>query len=183
MQPALQEKKTNYVDMMCWGVNVYKGEIYATHLNRLGEGGVVILDFEGKLKRRINVNDLHGSIVFINPENIAVNRFGVEAMAISDNDSNFVTIVDVDRTLYCQYNDSDLKSPGGICFDKRSNVIVCGSGSNNLQIVSLFGEKLKTIATPKNPMSVAYRENDDTIIVGFDTDFLLVIDLKHFFKD
>ena len=182
MQPFPHERQTYHLDMMCWGIHVFKGEIYATHLNRLGEGGAVILDLEGKLKRRIEVNGLEGSIVFINPENVAVNKFGVAAMAVSDNDSNSVTIVDVDSTLYCHYTDTDLKNPGGLCFDKRSNVIVCGSGSKNLQIISLFGEKLKTIVTPKNPIAVAYRE-DDTIIVGFDTDFLLLIDLKRFFKD
>ena len=68
-------------------------------------------------------------------------------VSVPDNNSNSVTVMDADGTVYCQYTDPDLQSPGGLCFDTRSIIIVCGSGSNNLQIVSLFGEKLKTIFT------------------------------------
>ena len=89
-------------------------------------------------------------------------------MVVSDNYSNSVTIMDVDGTFYCYYTDPGLKRPGGLCFDKRSNVIVCGTESKNLQIVSLFGEKIKTIVTPKNPITVTYRD-DDTVIVSFET--------------
>ena len=96
---------------------------------------------------------------------------------MSDHASNSVTFMTTDGTVNCQYTDSDLQRPGGMCFDKRLNVIVCGSESKNLQVISLFGEKLKTILMPKNPISIAYRE-DDVIVVGFNNDNLLLLDLK-----
>ena len=184
VQPTMTERRTIHLDQMCWGIQVIEGEIFATHVNRLGEGGVISLSLEGKVKRRIKAYNFDRSpIKFVNPENLAVNKFGIRVISVSDNYSNSVTVVNMDGTVSCQYADPVLQSPRGLCFDKRWNVIVCGSGSNNLQIVSLFGEKLKTILAPKNPMSVAYHREDDVIVVGFDTDHLLVLDLKRLFKE
>ena len=73
--------------------------------------------------------------------------------------------MDVHGFVIRQYTDMKWKRSGGLCYDKRMNMIVYGSGYSNLQIVSTLGVKLKTIPTPKNPISVDYLREDDAIIV------------------
>ena len=34
VQPSSHERRNFNLDMMCWGIHVFRGEIYATHLNR-----------------------------------------------------------------------------------------------------------------------------------------------------
>ena len=69
-----------------------------------------------------------------------------------------------------QYKDKDLKGPKGVYCDDGDNVLVCGYGSNNVQMINAGGKKADTILSDKDvlkePISIAFRESDNILIVG-----------------
>lgn len=178
--PKMREIHDIGLDMMCWGIVVVGNDIYTTHCNKLGEGEVVVLDKDGTLKRNIRVHaDLDTPYLFKNPENITVSASG--NIYVSDNDTDTVTCLDPSGSIVYSYTDPDLQSPGGLCIDDRGHIIVCGYGSNNLQVLTPEGRKLRTLLTSKTPMSLAYRHNDDTLVVGCDDNNVLAFELRRLF--
>ena len=166
LKPKLKSGRTIQLDKKCWGVQVVREKIFVTLTNDPGEGELRILDSDGNLNKRIGANQ-DGSFVFQSPYYVTV---AVSSkIYVSDLEANIVTCLMPNGSIVYQYEDQDLKGPRGIYVDTEDNIAVCGDSSHNVQIVSAYGEKIKTVLTSKTalkPCSLVYRYNDTTLFIG-----------------
>ena len=166
--PSLKAKRVLQLDQMCCGVAVSGDNIYVTCHDGLGVGEVRVLDKQGNIKRRFGVTNT-GSILSTGPHYITVSTSG-DKVFVSDFSTDTVTCMAMDGSTIYRYMDKDLKGPKGVYCDEGDNVLVCGYGSNNVQMIEAGGKKAGTILSAKDgltePISVAFRESDNTLIVG-----------------
>ena len=182
VMPSLKKlDRSINIDSLCWGVQVVADLIYVTCYNALGEGEVIVLDMNGTITHRLRHTDKKPSM-FSSPRYITVCPSS-RKMLITDWDTDTVSCLLSDGTVVYQYKDAELKGPGGVCVDGGGNVIVCGHHSNNVQVIRADGTKCCTLLTSQDgvsdPYSVAYRQSDNTIIVGcYDNSNILVCKMK-----
>ena len=170
--PILKTGPGIQLDKTCWGIHVAGEEIYITCHDNSGEstGEVRILDFDGTLIRKIGMNQ-DGLGLFVYPSFLTVCPFSGN-IYVSDRYmyTSPVICLKSDGSVIYQYKDPYLKYPKGLCVDAKGNILVCGEDSNNVQIITPTGTKHSTLLTAKDgskcPCSVAYRQSDDTLIVG-----------------
>ena len=166
--PKMKTGKTIKLDKTCWGVAVSGEEIYTTCHDDPGRGEVKVLDLHGNIKRRLGINP-DRSYLFNSPTYITVNTSG-EKIFISDWDTYTLACLTPSGTVIYTYEDSDMRQPRGLICDSGDNVLVCGCISHNVQTISADGNKYSTLLTSKdglsNPCSIAYKESEDTLIVG-----------------
>ena len=180
--PQLKPGRVIQLNKMCWGVEVVNGELYVTCCNdsMYGEGEIRVLGLDGKVKRRLGVNQ-DGSFMFESPDYITVNSSG-ERIFVSDYDTDTVTCISVDGRVIYTYKDGSMRGPYGLLCDSEDNILVCGCRSNNVQVLTADGKRHCTLLTEsdglKCPYSMAYRESDNTLLVGCnDNDHLLSFQL------
>ena len=166
----------------CYGVEVGKGELYVTCHNDTypGVGEIRVLGLDGKVKRRLGVNQ-HGQYMFTAPDYITVNSSG-EKIFVSDNVRDTVTCMSADGRVIYTYKDDSMRTPRGLLCDSEDNILVCGWRSNNVQVLTADGKRHCTLLTEsdglKYPHSIAYRDSDNTLLVGCDdNDHLLSFQL------
>ena len=180
IKPKLKHGKIIQLDKWCWGVDVYLQDIYVSFHN---PGEVRVLDKQGNLKRRLGVGK-EGSRSFSDPDHVTVSNAG-DKIYVSDKGNKSVTCMETDGSIIYQYKDSSLKKPGGLIFDDGGNVIVCDRYSSNICVIGSDGKKhsILSLSGQKEsiqPMSVAYRRSDNTLVVGCDgCDHLLVCQLMN----
>ena len=167
--PQLKPGRVIQLNKMCWGVAVGKGELYVTCWNIPGgDGEVRVLGLDGKVKRRLGVNQ-DGSFMFKWPRHITVNSSG-EKIFVSDYGTNTVTCMSVDGRVIYTYKDGSMRGPRGLLCDSEDDILVCGRNSNNVQVLTADGKRHSTLLTEsdglKNPRSIAYRDSDNTLLVG-----------------
>ena len=64
--------------------------------------------------------------------------------------------------------EGQLKGPKGLAIDKRENLVVCDNENNRLQIFSLDGKFLNSVAEKlKDPWSIAVGKNGDLLFCDF----------------
>ena len=168
----------------CNGVEVGKGELYVTcHYNYYTdtgkEGEIRVMGLDGKVKRLLGVNQ-DGPFMFDCPYYITVNSSG-EKIFVSDYCTETVTCLSVDGRVIYTYEDDSMRRPMGLLCDSEDNILVCGGWSNNVQVLTADGKNHCTLLTAsdglKDPYSMAYRESDNTLLVGFRSDHLLSFQL------
>ena len=168
--PHMKAGRTIQLDKKCWGVEVSRDEIYITCHNNPGEGEVRVLDLKGKLKRRLGAGQ-GGSLMFASPWYITVNVSG-EKIFVSDRSTATITCMTVDGDVVYQYNDKDLRCPNDLYCDSGDNILVCGWRSDNVQVITADGKKNRTLLSSddglQRPYSIAYRDSDDTLLVGYE---------------
>ena len=75
----------------------------------------------------------------------------------------------------------DLWDQLGVEVDGQGNIIACGTGSNNILIITVTGKKYKSLLKSGDglirPYCVAFRPDDGTLIVGCETSELLIFKL------
>ena len=160
------------LDKICWGVAVGKGELYVTcHNYNPGEGEIRVLDLDGKVKRRLEVNQ-DGSYMFTSPYYITMNSSG-EKIFVSDGNRETVTCMSVDDRVIYTYKDDGMKPPMGLLCDSEDNILVCGGidgGSDKVQVLTADGKRHCTLLTASDglndPRPIAYRDSDNTLLVG-----------------
>ena len=166
--PQLKAGQIIQLDKKCWGVHVWGGEIYVTCHNDPGEGEVRVLGRDGELRRRLGINK-DRSFMFTQPYYITVNPSG-EKIFVSDNRIFTITCMTPDGRVVYSYKDNDMNSPEGLYCDSGDNILVCGALSHNFQVITADGKKNCTLLTRSDglayPHSIAYRETDDTLVVG-----------------
>ena len=166
--PKMKTDRTIQLDKKCWGVAVSGEEIYTTCHDNPGQGEVKVLDLLGNIKRRLGTNP-DGSYLFTNPYYITVSASG-EKIFVSDSETYTITCLTSSGTVIYMYKDDDMRWPTGLICDSRDNVLVCGWGSHNVHTISPDGNKYHTLLTSQDglsdPYSIAYKESEDTLIVG-----------------
>ena len=171
LQLDKKDKKYHESDKDCQGVAVGKGELYVTCDNYnpyRGDGEIRVLGLDGKVKRRLGVNQ-DGSFMFTAPWYITVNSSG-EKIFVSDYYKDTVTCMSVDGRVIYTYEDDSLRRPVGLLCDSEDNLLVCGGRSHNIQVLTADGKMHCTLLTAsdglKSPHSIAYRDSDNTLLVG-----------------
>ena len=166
--PRLKAGSIIKLDMECWGVSVSGEEIYTTCHDNFGQGEVRVLDLQGQIKRRLGINP-DGSHLFTSPYYITVSNSG-EKIFISDGGTHTITCLTTTGTVIYSYKDDYMRFPRGLICDSGDNVLVCGLGHDNVRTISPDGNKCHTLLTSQDglryPRSVAYKESEDTLIVG-----------------
>ena len=171
MIPILKTGRIIQLDKKCWGIHVIGEEIYITVHDDSGvkTGEVRILDLNGNLIRRTGLNQ-DGSCMFIYPYYLRVTPSSKNIYVSEYRTPSTITCLKSDGSVVYQYTDQDLKYSKGICVDAKDNILVCGDGSDNVQIVTNVGRKHSTELIAKDrltsPCSIAYRQKDYTLIVG-----------------
>ena len=166
--PSLKLDRSINIDRQCWGVHVVEDLIYVTCDNDPGKGEVLVVDMNGTVTHRLGQPDKKPSM-FICPRYITVCP-STRKMFITDWSTHTVSCLMSDGTVVYQYTDQELTGPSGVCVDGGGNVIVCGHSSNNVQVIRADGTKTCTLLTSQDivsrPWSVAYRQSDNTLILG-----------------
>ena len=168
--PSLKLGRTIDVGEMCWGVAVAAGKIFVSCYGSFDEvADIRVYDLEGRdLRKRLGINP-DGSNMFRWPHYVAVSRSG-DKIFVSDNHTHTVTCLTGDGNIVYQYRDSELRWPHGFLVDDNDNVIVCGWGSDTVQVITSAGEKHKTLLSKKDviywPRCVSFRPIDGTLVVG-----------------
>ena len=166
--PKMKAGSTILLDRKCWGVAVSGQEIYTTCHDNPGQGEVRVLDLQGNVKRRLGTNP-DGTYLFTNPNYITVSASG-EKVFVSDWGTHTVTCLTPSGTVIYTYKDDDMSHPRGLICDSGDNFLVCVGIPNNVHTISPDGNKYHTLLTSKDglrgPSSIAYKESEDTLIVG-----------------
>ena len=180
VMPSLKGGRSINVDRACWGVHVVEDLIYVTCHNNPGEGEALVLDMNGTVTHRFGQPDKKQPM-FSRPFYITVCPSS-RRMFITDYDTHTVSCMMSNGTVVYQYKDEKLRQPLGVCVDGGGNAIVCGYYSDNVQVIRADGTKCCTLLTSQNgvsaPCSVAYRQSDNTIILGCDNNKILVYKMK-----
>ena len=169
--PQLKPGRVIQLDKECWGVKVVKGELYVLcRTDNDEQNEIRVLGLDGKVKRRLGVNQ-DGSFMFKWPMYITVNSSG-EKIFVSDINTDTVTCMSVDGRIIYTYKDDSMRRPTGLLCDSEDNILVCGGRSNNVQVLTADGKKHCTLLTASDglndPCSIAYRDSDNTLLVGCD---------------
>ena len=166
--PHMKAMRVIQLDKKCWGAKVSGDEIYTTCHNNPGKGEVRILDLNGNIKRRLGIKQ-DGSFMFTAPFHITVSQSG-RKIFISDYNTASVTCMAGDGNINYRYKHDDLTFPRGLFVDAGDNVLVCGESSGTVQVITADGSKHETLLSSSDlqqePRSVAYRDCDDTLVVG-----------------
>ena len=168
---SLKSNRVIKLDRQCWGVHVAGEEICVSVYDEKGgtcTGEVRIVDFNGNLIRKLGVNK-DGSFMFGMPYHLTVSQKS-RNIYVSDYNKSTLTCSNSDGTVVYRYTDQNLVWTRGVLIDVEDNILVCGSSSHNVQIVTADGRKRSTLLTAKDgikfPYSIAYRHTDNTLIVG-----------------
>ena len=152
----------------CFGVQVVADLIYVTCRNYSGVAEVIVLDMNGTVTHRLGQPDKKPPMFSI-PYYITVCP-STRKIFITDWDTDTVSCLMSDGTVVYQYKDAELRGTHGVCVDGGGNVIVCGRHSNNVQVIRADGTKCCNLLTSQDgvsdPYSVAYRQSDNTLILG-----------------
>ena len=93
-------------------------------------------------------------------------------MFVSDRDKRTVTCMTMNNQVEYEYADKEMKWPRGLYCDGGNNLLVCDRDSDTIQVISAEGEKRCDLVSSrdgiKKPISISYRQSDDTLIVGCD---------------
>ena len=179
--PSLKIGRSINVDRKCWGVQVVEDLIYVTCHNNPRESEVLVVDMNGTVTHRFKKPDKKQPML-TGPYYITVCPSS-RKMFITDYDSDTVSCLMADGTVVYQYKDEKLRGPRGVCVDGGGNVIVCGRLSHNVQVIRADGTKCCTLLSSQDgvscPCSVAYRQSDNTLILGcYNNKNLLVYKMK-----
>ena len=182
VMPSMKKlDRSSNIGSRCYGVQVVADLIYVTCHNKTGEGEVLVLDMNGTITHRFRQPDKKPPMFYL-PDYITVCP-STRKLFITDDGTDTVSCLMTDGTVVYQYKDAELRGPRGVCVDGGGNAIVCGRHSHNVQVIRADGTKCCTLLTSQDgvsdPFSVAYRQSDNTIIVGcYDNNNILVYKRK-----
>ena len=181
IMPSLKIDRSINIDRECWGIQVVGDLIYVTCRNNPGEGEVLVLDMNGTITHRLGQPDKKPPM-FSRPRYITVCP-STRKIFITDYGTDTVSCLMYDGTVVYQYKDEELRQLTGVCVDGGGNAIVCGYLSDNVQVIGADGTKCCTLLTSQDgvsrPYSVAYRQSDNTLILGcYISNNLLVYKMK-----
>ena len=166
--PHMNAGRVIKLDKKCWDVAVADNEIYVSCHNNPGKGEVRVLDLSGNLKRQLGVNK-DGSYQFKGPYYLTVSTTG-KKIFVSDEKTSIISCMTPDGNIVYQYKDDDLRYPEALFVDVGDNIFVCDRYSDNAQVITADGRKYGALISAADglryPYSIAFRESDNTLVVG-----------------
>ena len=181
----LQLRHVIKLDKECRCVCVVAGEIYVSCFGCGGNDGEVrVMTIDGIVKKTIAAPiEQQSSYTFSPPLYLTVSA-GTGRIYAADYDCATLICLSVDGSIIYRYSDPELIFPNGVYVDAADNVTVCGRASDNVQLISPNGKKIRTLITGKDgikdPYSVTYRATDSSLFVGcLEDDKLHVFKLSH----
>ena len=169
--PKLQIGSSTSLDQTCHGVAVHNGLIYVSFSN----WEIRILDRTGQQQRNV-----YSGFSFKSPNYISVMPTGM--VYVSEYGGDNVRVLKDGKEI-SNYSRAavGISSPMGIYIDGAENVLVCEYHSHNLRLIDARGNTSKVLLSGSDglwhPRTVSVRPNDNTIIVGGDTQTLIVCNL------
>ena len=165
--PHMKAGRVIKLDKTCWDVAVAGNEIYVSCHNDPGEVEVRVLDLSGNLKRKLGINT-DGSYQFEGPYYLTVSTTG--KIFVSDWSTSIITCMTPGGNIIYQYKDGDLRCPVALFVDAGDNIFVCGRDSHIVQVITADGRKYGALISAADglryPYSIAFRESDNTLVVG-----------------
>ena len=166
--PHMKAGRVIQLDKKCWDVAVTGYEIFVSCHNGPGEGEVRVLDLSGNLKRKLGVNK-DGSYQFQSPTYLTVSTTG-KKIFVSDWVTSVISCMTPDGNIIYEYKDGDLRNPKALFVDAGDNIFVCDRYSDNAQVITADGRKYGALISAndglRKPYSIAFRESDNTLVVG-----------------
>ena len=182
LKPVLKYVRAIQMNMKCRGVDVAKDRVYVSCYKYTGQGEIRILDFNGNLKRRLGANQ-DGSFMFQLPCYVAVNS-EVSRIYVTDLKASSITSLTLDGRNFHQCNYENVDRLMGIYVDGQDNQFVCGdtkyniiSNSRDFKYGDSFCFDALTFQNSTNGLySIAYRHSDDTLVLGYMQDDIIVVE-------
>ena len=169
--PRLQLDSVISLDKKCFGIDVYNDTIYLScHKYNERQGHVRLLDMDGKLKGTLGVTEEQNQnyYTFRRPYYVRVGRLSGNVY-VSDWSADKITCLSPKGEVIYEFSHESLTSPDNFILDDRDNLLVCGSGSNILEIIN-DGQDHKCLLTAADglysPESLVYRQTDGVLLVG-----------------
>ena len=169
--PKLQIGSSTSLDEPCYGVAVHNGLIYVSFSN----GEIRIHDRTGQQQR----NDYSG-FSFKSPHYISVMPTGMVYVSEYGGDNVRVLKDGKEMTNYSSAA-VGISRPMGMYIDGAGNILVCEFHSHNLRLIDAKRNTSNVILSRTDglcyPRTVSVRPNDNTLIVGGQTQTLIVCKL------
>ena len=166
LEGAGQREVPIKLDKECYDTEGFDDRMYILELYDSDQGEVQVLDLNRNRKRKVQTD-----VKFHYPRYITVSRSGKKVfVSCGGYDTATVTCMTTDGNLVYQYEDKKMGNPKGMYVDAEDNILVCDRNSNTVQMVTANGKKYDTLLSSydgiNKPSSIAYRETDDTLLVG-----------------
>lgn len=163
--PSLKAGRVIELDRKCYGIAVDGNEIYIT-CHDDGQGEVRILDTDGSMMKILSD---HKGEPFQTPEYLTVSKIS-KKIFVTDQKASTVTCMTRDGDIVYHYKDDELEDPEGLFVDGGDNIFVCSHGTYVVQVIKAEGKKHSNLLAPangtKHPCCIAFRQSDNTIVVG-----------------
>ena len=164
--PKLQTGSSIALNQSCRGLVVKDGMIYVSFDN----GEIRVLDRTGQQQRNV-----YSGYHFQYPRYISMMTTGI--LYVSEwNGENIRILKDGKEISNC--SNAGNSSSRGVYIDGAENILVCRYSSNNLHIINANGQASKVLLSRTDglckPCTVSVRPNDNTLIVGGETQNLIV---------
>ncbi|XP_060558393.1 tripartite motif-containing protein 2-like [Ruditapes philippinarum] len=163
----------------------FAGDRFAVACSCASPPSIKIIDINGKEKQEIRPDDTFIPMLF-RPWYVKLNSTG-GLMYVTDCHRSHVTCISGMTMKQFVYKDNSMNSPRGIYVTKDGRVIVCGFGSDNVQILdkdgNLISEVLNRIDDVMGPQDIALTVPEDKMMITFDpssgkSDKIHVYDIK-----
>ena len=160
--------RTIKVDGECHGIcSTIDNTLVITFINQgkvpvLDEHGTVLCEMERSADSKVQLNFPHYVLVVSENDN--------DVIYVSDQNTHTPTKFSLTGQILLTYRDNDLKWPHGFTVTDDGHVLICGWTSNNFQVASRNGKKVRTLLCKENsivhPNTVGYNVMKKTVYVG-----------------
>ncbi|KAH3874649.1 hypothetical protein DPMN_037900 [Dreissena polymorpha] len=164
----------NYTDLPhdCRGICRRDEELYVSSINAL-----YVYTLAGELLRKIDVNESIHSV-----HRCAVSLDGTRIYVTADDSTELVTLSN-DGSLLSTFTDSEQRKMGNVHVTHNGQVLVCCWEDNSvIQLHNDGREQLAVLVTNGDglydPQTVYYSHATNKVIVGFNGDEIMVLDVK-----
>lgn len=168
---GLSLSRTIAVKGECHGIDTTTNKIIVSHVN---PGKVDIMDHSGNVLHTVST-DTRKKSLFTRPGYVRVsNEGGQEVIYVSDFDTFTLTKLLMTGDVLYKYKDENLRRPRGPLASDDGHLLVCGYASDNLQLISSSGKKVRSLLKNrdgvKTPMSVCFGAEQSVLYVSCDGD-------------
>ena len=164
--PKLQTGSFITLDQSCYGVEVKDGLIYVS----FDSGEIRVLDKTGQPQRNI-----YSGFSFKRPYYISVMLTGM--VYVSEYNGNNIRVLKDGKEI-SNYSNAGISGPYGMYIDGAGNILVCEGTLHNLRVTDAKRHTLKVLLSGadglRRPHTVSFRPDDKTLIIGGNTQQLVV---------